>query len=489
MFKRFVIAALIFFGLSLPTYQAEAQSEGIELEHSPNGRRALQKHEETRKDLQGFYNQAVDTPGKRFQQTAERHLSRYITALEREVRSLTRKGDIEQAEAVQHAIKQAQRWTVSVPNAKGLHFLSRADLEVKGSEKATKLGVDLLVDVETAAQAYAKQSEKVFEMYKDKVLAARDVLEGELKKALNIEQRAGRLEAVKEIQTTLEAFKDLPEIVPPGASAEEPENDDPFHIDRRRPGRVVEIQDTIEGFYSLRYVGADRGMREAIVELRTNSCIVRAQLHNSPKDRGVTWENDPVEIKVTNHSETGMTLSFKDFSGAEVFANLKITTRNNRASIESRGTFSRTDGEGGGLSNSEPCYVRKLGYRASTVKDFEDGVYILEMDLRKDKNGKPVEGTVKFRLEVIKDTFIITRSSNILSPDRLVEIAPSFYRVRSQGGDTLFEAEYTLTRNQQMFVQRTLQNGDKEIQLWWDRSDYRSGESADAFGTITKADD
>ena len=484
--NRLFFYALVMLALLMPTLDAEAQSEGIELEHSPNGRRALQKHEETRIDLQGFYNQANETPSKRFQQTCERHVARYVTALEREVRDLTRKGSIQEAEAVQQAIQRAERWTVFPPNHKGIHFLSQTDLEVKASEKATKLGVDLLVNIETAAQAYTQQSDKVFELYQAKIVAAREVLAGELNKALDIEQRAGRLEAVQEIKASLESLKQLPEILPPGESVVEAKNDDPFHIDRRLPKSVIEISDAIEGFYSLRYTGTDRRLREALIELSTNRCVVLAQYYTSPQDGSVQWDKELVDISVSNQNDTGMTLRFTDYSGSDVFANLTITTRYNRTSIESRGTYSISEAKGGALSNPQTCYLRKLGYRAETVKDFEDGDYIVEMDLKQDPDGKPVNGRIKFRLQVIEGTFMINQRTSLSDPNKFEDCMPTIFRVRAMGGDTLFEAEYTLARQQEMFVQRTLQSGEKEIQLWWDRADYQKGEPADAFGTINE---
>ena len=63
---------------------------------------------------------------------------------------------------------------------------------------------------------------------------------------------------------------------------------------------------------------------------------------------------------------------------------------------------------------------------------------------------------------------------------------PTVFRVRAQGADVIWEAEYCLGRQQEMFVQRTLKDGNKEMQLWWNRTNFQNGQTADAFGTLTK---
>lgn len=482
------LGLLLFSLLLLAAQPAHAQAEGLELKHSPNGKRALQLHAEKRQGLEATYLESIGDPLTRFEQTCERHIKRYTSMLDREIRTLTRQGSLEQAKAVQAAMEQAEEWTITAPNNKGLHFLSKTNLQVEGSEKATKFGVDLQVGVESAGVLYNKQVDRLFTQYQSKVQAARESLQGELAKVKDIEQRAGRLDAVQELQAALAAMKKLPAIEKPQPKASEPEDGA-----RDRPGREIKpfdkfkVSEAFLGFYSIRYNGPDRLYREVLVELREDRALVRGE-YSYTREREIKWTQEDSGVEVGKRNDTGMSWRFEESSGAEVVINLQLTERYSRVYIDSGTTFSMSTDKSG-FTEPARCYVRKLGYKPETVKGFEDGVYNIALDLKRDPEGNEIKGEMKFRLEVTSGTFFINQRTSVDKPDKFKDCMPTVFRVRAQGGNIIWEAEYSLGRQQEMFVQRVLKDGTKEMQLWWDRSDYRNGQTADAFGTLTKAKD
>jgi hypothetical protein len=486
MIKRYRVLLSLMLVLLLAS-AASAQSEGIELEHSPNGKRALRLHEEKRAQLVSHYHESIEPHRERFEQTCERHLNRYAALLDREVRALTRKGMLEEAAAVQAAVKQVESLTISPPNSEGLHFLSKATLEVKDNEKATQYGVDLLVDVQSAAEAYTKQTARALKQYKANVNGARQHLQSELAQILEQEQRAGRLDAVQEVQTSIEALKKLPEVTQPEPEAQpDLEEEDPL-----QPGRPayssseVEIPEVLQGIYSVRYAGDDRLSREAFVELRSDGAVIRGQYYNA-EDRSVKWNQDQAAVKVSTGEENKMRWAFTDSAGEDIIVDLTVTQRHTRTYIDSRTTtFARGNGSGR-FTEPARCYVRKMGYKPDSVKDFSDGLYTIEIDLQRTPEGEAIEGKMKFRLEVTSGTFLITERSSVNSPDKFKPCMPTVFRVRSQGADVIWEAEYCLGRQMEMFVLRTLKGDKKEIQLWWNRSNFHNGQTADAYGTLTK---
>lgn len=482
-----LFACLIVLVSLVPTHPALAQSEGIDIEHSPNAKRSLRLHAEKLAELEAFYYQSLSHPTKRFEETCQRHITRYATMLDREMRTLTRSGEIEQAKAVQSAIQRAEAWTIAPPNQQGLHFLSKVDLEVPGSEKANKLGVDLLVDIQRAAETYAKQAERTFEQYKAKVQAARQALQGEMTQTLEQEQRAGRLEAVQEIQATVAALNQLPEVTRPEPVADEPEKEDRSDLDVQLPkAGNAKIPDSLAGFYSVRYTDADRLSREALIELRSDGSLIRGSYFYD-KNRSVRWTQSKDAIKVTSPMENTIVLHFEENTGRDIVVQMTVTSRFERTYINSGSTYSHRSGNGG-FSEPARCSVRKLGYTSDAVKGFEDGIYTIKLDLGRNPEGGEIKGTKSYRLEVTAGTFLITHSTPINKPDAFEPCMPTVLRARAQGADILLESEYNLARPAEMFVLRSLRDGEKEMQLWWDRSNFHKGQAAAAFGTLTKDD-
>lgn len=486
MMSRFV-ASLIAVLVVWSSASVSAQSEGLELEHSPNGKRLLRLHAERVAELEAHFLESIEQPGERFAQACQRHIERYASLLEREMKSLTRAGKLDEAKAVQEAIRREESRAITPPDGEGMHFLSKADLEVAGNAKATKQGVDLLVHVERAAQLYNKQADRLFEQHKTKVESARASLRTEMAAILELEQRAGRLEAVEEVQAAIAALKDLPEVARPqrreqAEALDDDVNDEPVILQAES-----DIPDALHGFYTVRYSGADGRSREALLEIREKGCLVRSQAYYD-EQRSIQWDGQQISAEVRNQTDVGMGLRFTDTFGQRVTMHFKYHTQRPYLVFDSRGNYALSQARGAGAVAGQTCYLRKLGYATSRQHNYADGAYVLAMNIKHDPEGQPREGVIKFKLEVIDGVLLITERSTLAEPDELEPCMPTVFRVRKQGGDTVLEAEYTLARQTEIFIQRTLRDGTKEMQLWWNRTNYQRGQTAAAFGTMTRAE-
>eukprot|EP00752_Nemacystus_decipiens_P014426 g12835.t1 len=174
------------------------------LSESPNAERQARLHEEALAalllDYQGTAKQAL----KRFEKLAEMRVDRYLVQLDSTVRTLTRQGAIDEASSVQAFRQEAQEWVVAPPDEAGQHFLSLVDFDAVKNTQAVKHKEELLKHVDQAAEAYRKQLARAFERYQEQVVAARWAYRGELEAVLKMEQRAGRLDAVKQVEAELD---------------------------------------------------------------------------------------------------------------------------------------------------------------------------------------------------------------------------------------------------------------------------------------------
>lgn len=483
-----LLACLTVFSVLVFTLSVSAQSEGIEIEHSPNAKRLLRLHEAKLADLAAFYVESIGHPTKRFEQTCERHIKRYMMLLEREVQTLTRQGLIDEAKEVQAVIQRAEAWTITPPDENGLHFLSKVDLEVPGSEKANKYGVDLLSNVQKAGELFNKQAAKSFDQYKAKVIAARESLQNEMTQILEQEQRAGRLDAVREVQATIASLKNLQDVPRPKLPSRAEEADARDGRDRDEGDQpAVDIPDSIVGFYVMNYVIANTLSRETVIELRNDGASVRAQYYYGKDRKTLEWKQDQKPVKVVL-KDNAMGWKFEDASGRDIIVEMTMAdSRKGYLYVKSADDWWYSDGDGG-LVGPGICSIRRIGYPSDINKKFEEGKYSLDLDLSRGPKGNKVEGKMKFRLEYTSGTFFIAERTPLNELDKLEPCLPIVFHLYSQGSDIIWKAYTGIANQEEFFLLRTNRDGSKEIHFWWDEADYRDGQSPDAYGTLSSID-
>ncbi|MEM6505514.1 MAG: hypothetical protein AAF711_08600 [Planctomycetota bacterium] len=461
---------LACLGVLSVAWTAPAQSEGLELEHSPNARHVLRKHAEKRADLEADFLASLAEPAKRFRQACDRHVQRYTAMLDREVRSLTRAGSIEEAKAVQAAMQRVESWRIAAPDSSGLHFLSKVDLEVAASEKATKLGVDLLVGVETAGAAYAKQVDRSFEQYKTKVAAVRQTLQGEFARINEQEQRAGRLEAVDELNKAIAAIKKLPEVdrpVPETEQAEEPIEDKT----NERPSYA--------GFYLIEYETGFLDNAKLMIQLDEQGGTV----HRAYLDTGRwSWKdyNDPIRVEVkdkralilTHHDhmrKRDMVHEFKLSDG------VPLSTAAWPDKEAYRIGQARCDGS-----------IRVLGSPGADLLGLEDGTYVMAMDMHINSRRQEERKTYSMKIKITGGVIYRTHRNWTLKASAWHHVGMEFFTVTT-GEDLL-----TLRFDQGMHSWNDhieidfSGEGDPKTKYWWNHAWKDAGDRPSLVGKLIR---
>mgnify|MGYP001815757959 CR=1 FL=1 len=489
-----LLACLIALTALIQTHPVSAQSEGIDIEHSPNAKRALRLHGEKRASIEAYFLASLDMPVERFLQASERHVKRYTAALDRDIRTLTREGNIEEASAVLTAIKRTEDWVITPPNDEGIHFLSQANLQVEGNDSATKLGVDLQVNIEKAGVAYAEQVDRAFKQYRAKVQLARNGLVDELTKIMEQEQRAGRLEAVQEVQKAIDTIKKLPEVDKP-ESPKEPEADPAIEFDEQIPGLVpalpdgrgdkLNIHDDLLGYYQLGYLDDNDVNRQTIIELRSDRALVRGQYTRTKLGEIASYDAvSAVEMTMTKGKF--LTWRFKENTGRTLIAKVEITEQNNKTFISRFNSKIAYAKPGGGSTTPTRCVPLRFGALSDAMEDFSEGTYHFNLEMRRNEDGKATNGAITFQVELNQDTFLIVGRTSPRNRKVLDPVIPIAFRSKNRGEDVISYAEYDYGRRRDMFVIRTLNDGSTEVQYWWDSADYGKGQPADAFGKLEK---
>ncbi|MEO0477332.1 MAG: hypothetical protein AAF085_15395, partial [Planctomycetota bacterium] len=291
LFARLLLM-LLFFATAICPATAEPT-----FKHSLNAQRTLKKHGGVLDGLKAGYFKAAEQAGKRFEKTAQRHVDRYASLVEREVRSLTRAGEIDAATAANEMMAKVQELLIAPPDSNGLHFLSKQNTEVPGSDKVTKYGVDLLVDIESAGVLYGKQLDIAFESYETKVIVAWNSLKADLEKVLNAEQRAGRLDAVREIKTVLDSQKNAPEIPRPSLEkkAGPAKGDPPAYL----------------GYHIIEYHSGFMQRERFIVRISEDDGMLASRYVRKTTGSG-TWETLDIPVKIESQDKKLLVISHKD---------------------------------------------------------------------------------------------------------------------------------------------------------------------------------
>ncbi|MBX2853033.1 MAG: hypothetical protein KTR15_14955 [Phycisphaeraceae bacterium] len=446
-----------------------AQSEGLELKHSPNGKRALRLHAEKQAGLEADYLESIELPAKRFNQTCERHVNRYTSMLDREIRTLTRKGALEEAKAIQSAIQRAEAWSIAPPDGEGLHFLSQETLEVVGSDKATKLGVDLQVNVESAGVAYAKHIQQAFGQYKLKIDSARNLLKGELTTVLEQEQRAGRLEAVQEVQAAIDAIKTLPAVTAP--KNEEPEQADEADEPAEQP------KDRYHGYYVLRHEANGKTQRRYLLELGEEESAIREY---NTADMGGSWQNVDWHVKVIREQGSKLLIQSTDDHGNELIHELSL--RENRRPHKATTWRSRQDYD----NKREPVgsgYVQIPGTPDADLLGLKDGEYFMAMTRT---YSATYSHPLAYRVRVLNGTIVRTHENVTDDPDQWKRTYHVFYTVKTEGKRLVLRQDATMRRNISQFMMVNMSGKRPKIAGWSSKLDYDRKDDPDYQGELIK---
>ena len=134
--------------------------------------------------------------------------------------------------------------------------------------------------------------------------------------------------------------------------------------------------------------------------------------------------------------------------------------------------------------------VRKHGYLSKLHEHFSEGDYMIDLNLRLDPQGAPVDGKMKFRLEYTSNTLFISESTSPKNPDKFKPCRPTIFFLNAKDDDIVFYAVNGLGwARKEHFAMRILEDGTKELRLWWDGSNYHKGHAPDASGTLTRQED
>lgn len=455
-----LVFALLLCGLVVG--QASAAGEGdYEFEHSPNGERTQRSHIQALEKLAQEYKEHSKLPGKRFVQTSERSVDRYASMLKRIVVEQTRAGDIEGATAVQAAVKAAESWQITPPDNSGLHFLSRANLEVVGNEKATKLGIDLLVNIEKTGVLYQKQIDQAFERYAGQVKAARKTYRDALGRVLATEQRAGRLQAVQEIQGALKALEDLPEVKRPEVQApitEAPENALP-----KEEAQRVELPQDAAGVYMIYFNDTENrnNMFRAVLMLHQSGCYVLGR-HNR-YNRTKPWDIKLLPMEMVRKNGNSVVFKF-DTPEKQQFVFLVDTSEN--ADRESFHWSSVEDYQANRVGKQSRVY--KIGRKLPNEFHVPDGNYIMDMRMRQDREGNRDDGVMKYYVNVVNG-YMFKTMENDSEDDREWEVTvPMVFRPMVAGNDLTFYPETIIEYRRDYFIFNKAGEGEVQIRYWWD---------------------
>ncbi|MEM9348039.1 MAG: hypothetical protein AAGB26_15635 [Planctomycetota bacterium] len=447
-----------------------AQSEDLEIEHSPNARHVLRKHAEKRADLEADFLASLAEPAKRFQHTCDRQVKRYTAMLEREVRSLTRAGSIEEAKAVQAAMQRAGSWQVTAPDSKGLHFLSKVNLEVPGSENATKLGVDLLVGIETAGEAYAKQVDRSFEQYKTKVAATRQTLQGELVRINEQEQRAGRLEAVDELNKAITALKQLPEAERPVPETEQAE--EPVEVEtNERPSYA--------GFYLIEYETGFLDNAKLMIQLDEEGGTV----HRAYLDTGRwSWKDykDPIRVEVKD--KRSLVLTHQDhMRKRDMVHELKLSD----GVPLSAAAWPDKEAHRIGQARCDGS-IRVLGSPNADLLGLQDGTYVMAMDMHVNSRRQEERKTYSMKIKVSDGVIYRTHRNWTLKASAWHHLGMEFFTVTT-GEDVLTLRFDQGMHNWNDHIEIHLSGeGDPKVRYWWNHAWKADGDRPSLVGKLIR---
>lgn len=458
---------MLFLCLMAIGLAAKAQELEPTFKHSPNAERALALHQKDLQTLVDDFHRLTEQAGQRFAQSAKRHVERYESLVDREVRTLTRAGEFEPAKAANDLLTEIKALPVAPPNSEGLHFLSTQNLEAAGSDKVTKYGVDLLVNVESAGALFAKQVQSGADQYKLKVQAARQDYTEALEKVLANEQRAGRLEAVQEVQAAINAQQNLPEVTRPSLvpSADTAEADKPAYV----------------GYFIIDYDSGFLDRQKYLVQLTEDGGMVHAKYLRTSKRKG-KWETLSLPIEMISTEKDLLAFSHQDTLGdTEVVHEMWL---GNGIPIQDRAYASKQDHRA--KRNAAKGSVNAAGSPGADLLGLADGVYVMDMQEHKTFKGKASKRKYAIRIRV--EDGVIYRTHRSWSEDAAEwePVGHQFFSVETRDKHLFLTFDKNMLSYDNVYV---IEMGDKDgqkISGWWKQQQRVDGDSPSLTGKLRR---
>jgi|GEM_PF-2222946 len=455
-------------------------AEDAEMASSPNGQRAQRLFNEQLEALKKDYFKRADEPVQRFEQASERHVARYVGLLERQVIALTRAGNFDAAQAVQAALEQSKQWVLTPPDKDGLHFLSKVSLDVPADAQSSKYGVDLLVNIEKTGELYTKQVEQLFKRYEADVIAARMAFEKTLQDISDIEQREGRLSAVKQVRAAIEVVKNLPAVQMPEAPVDNAQPDGP---DKRAVAEKIDLPEGTAGTYNVFYRDINNSSRlRAMLLMTSEGCYCLGRYTLAEGEEQARWDVKQLPITLLERNENTLVLSYTLPDGTDIIHEFAAGQRSQSDARYWRGKENYPL-----RGNAMSCNIYKSGSAMPRSLGIEDGVYEMKMKILTDTEGNPMQKDVRLKILVIDGVMVKTHHNFTDSPDRWQDSEPIAYYAYERDGQINITPDRGLAFIRHLaYMDMEAVNGERKIRYWWDDNWQREGQGPSMTGVFKK---
>lgn len=446
-----VLGALCFAALFLDC-QAAAEPAQV-FKHSPNGQRAYDQHLDAIKDLDKRYREGVAQAGKHFELSAERHVKRYTMSLQRMIRDLTREGKIDLAVATKTQLQNAEAWKIAPPDAAGAHFLSQATLEVKDNSEANKLGVSLLLEIEQLGLDYQKQCDLVFAQHANLVKAARAEYKDALNVVLEREKQAGRLEAVQEVTSVIEALAKPVQV--------------------KQPGSEAEVASFV-GYYKVSYFDGATPRQQYLIELTEDGGMIHRQ--SWPKHRGVFREKSNWPISKPLIAGDRLIFSHPLPKDGPLKHEMRL--------VDGLPVSDIMTGPSGWMRVGRT--VERLGTQNKDLLGLTEGVYEMHLTQHTNPFGKKVGQPAIARVE-IKNGFFTWTNTNWNNAGYSKQGLPIVMNVEIKGDKLVMQMDPRLrydTRDHVMEID--MSHYPPKVSHWWYVESYENNHSPHMSGVLRK---
>ena len=462
--RHFVFAWLLLLVVASVSNTVGAQEAEPAFKHSPNAGQSLATHERELESVLKEFHKLVDQSADRFEKSAKRQVERYESMMEREVRTLTRAGQIDAAAAARDLLDKIKALPITPPDDEGVHFLTTQTLEVPGSDKATKYGVDLQVNVESAGVQYTRQVEAGVKQYQTNVLTARKNYTEALKKVLSTEQRAGRLEAVREIQQAIDAQNKLPEVARP-----------------IMPQDVVEVEEgppAYLGYYVIEYLGGFLEGERVLVRLAKDEGTLCAKFVKTTTTRGY-WKTIDIPVTIVSRDEASLVFSHKESQRDDEAIHELMLVEGKPV----QGSAYRSKQDFKAKRDASRGSVKVVGSPDADMLGLKDGIYIMEMTYNDRVNNDDV---FRIRMEIEFGTICRTHRYSSNNVDKGWDpLGRQFFTVTTHGKELLLEYDRNMFPDWDTVVVFDLTKKGKPVaKEWSDKEDYEAGLKPKMIGEL-----
>lgn len=502
-----VLSVLLTCGVAL-LFGADVVADTYRFNESDNAKRAYGKYLVDLNDLRALHKTQVNNAGSRFTLIVDRHLQRYNVALNREVRSLTRAGEIDAAYAVRDLATDSDKWEVTPPDHEGYHFLNGVDLAIEGSKTATDKGVDLLVDVEKAGVLYAKQIAAADEHYVEQAKKIRTALIETIERTLEIEQSAGNLNAADEVSKALKKFKSLPDPQSPGAlkRARQSDQKDPSKTSSTSPDdardeskstraeifegahgdeqttdpRLIRLDKETPwaGYYLLQYRMNGRHGVEFLIKFDAKGGIVLTTSRQSKNNERV---NTAIPIEIVSHDPSKVLIKHKaDLSDSTHMHEIEL-----RDGVPTRCSVWWSDHAFNCQDEpSQTGRVLRMGNPDADLLGLPDGVYLAKMAQTTSKANKPEHKTIQFEITVDSGHVMVSRHNKSDDEKKWSDWHAFMLLVETKENELVMTYDKDEFDWADLFVIDLSDKDNPVLKHWW-RSDWRPrGDDPSAVGKL-----